>query len=89
MTSGAHGLDSSRDVQSAFGRCAKACRTERGLTLRQLGERASLHYAYISGIERGKRNPALSNICRLISGLGCEFGEFFEMVQRELSRGDP
>ena len=39
------------------------------LSQEQLAERADLHWTYVSGIERGQRNPGLNILGRLASAL--------------------
>jgi transcriptional regulator with XRE-family HTH domain len=41
----------------------------RGWSQAQLAERADLDLTYISGIERGRRNPALNSLARLAKAL--------------------
>lgn len=42
------------------------------LTQEQLAERADLHWTYVSGVERGVRNPGLNIIGRLAKALEVE-----------------
>lgn len=42
---------------------------------------AGLPVTYLSGIERGKRNPALKNIRRLAGALGVGVGELFSFEE--------
>lgn len=39
------------------------------LSQEQLAERADLHWTYVSGIERGQRNPGLNILVRLARAL--------------------
>jgi transcriptional regulator with XRE-family HTH domain len=57
------------DLRPAFGRRVRALRARRGLSQEKLAERAQLHWTYISGIERGKRNPGLNILGRLSGAL--------------------
>jgi transcriptional regulator with XRE-family HTH domain len=65
------------DVRHAFGRRVRELRIKRGLTQEGLAERAGLHWTYVGGIERGKRNPALDNINRLARALSVPLTELF------------
>ena len=57
------------DLRRAFGQQVKALRREQGLSQEQLAERASLHWTYISEVERGLRAPSLDVVGRLAAGL--------------------
>jgi transcriptional regulator with XRE-family HTH domain len=63
-----------------FGQRLRSLRKERRLSQEELGFRADLDRTYISGIERGYRNPSLVNICRLASALGVEPAALFEGI---------
>jgi transcriptional regulator with XRE-family HTH domain len=54
---------------AAFGRNVAKVRSERGLSQDQLAEQASLDRSYVSGIERGVRNPGIKVVIRLARGL--------------------
>ena len=45
-------------------------REELGLTQERLAEKAELDQTYISGIERGLRNPGILNVSKLAKALG-------------------
>ncbi len=62
-------------VLSALGRNVRRQREARNLTQEKLAERASLDATYISGIERGLRNPGIKNVARLAKALGLSLSE--------------
>ena len=53
----------------AFGQVVKVLREKLGLTQEELGERCDLDRTYISGIERGVRNPTIQTIWIIAGGL--------------------
>jgi len=53
----------------AFGRNVAKVRTERGLSQNKLAEQANLDRTYVSGIERGVRNPGIKVVIRLARSL--------------------
>ncbi len=65
----------------AFGLNVRKRRESRGLTQESAGEKADLDPTYISGIERGVRNPSLLSICRLAKALGISVSELVEGVR--------
>ena len=54
----------------AFGAAVRTARVERGWSQEDLGFEADLDRTYVSGIERGVRNPTLAIIWRLAKALG-------------------
>jgi transcriptional regulator with XRE-family HTH domain len=54
---------------ATFGRNVARIRTERGLSQDQLAEKADLDRTYISGIERGVRNPGIKSVVRIAAAL--------------------
>ncbi len=56
-------------------------REAKGLTQEKLAEKADLDRTYVSGIERGVRNPGLLAIARLAKALGITTAELCEGVQ--------
>jgi transcriptional regulator with XRE-family HTH domain len=52
-----------------FGKRVKKLRNQKGLSQEKLADRASLHWTYISGIERGLRNISLKNIFKIAKAL--------------------
>jgi transcriptional regulator with XRE-family HTH domain len=66
-----------RDLMvTAFGRAVRTRRTERRLTLDELGELAGLSRRSIGEIERGRGNPRLDKVVPLIEALDLSVVEF-------------
>ena len=63
--------------QEAFGQYIRRLRERRGYTQEQLAFRAGMHVTYLSGIERGSRNPSLRSIRRLAKALGVRVSKLF------------
>ena len=55
---------------AAFGRNVARIRDERGFSQDKLAEKADLDRMYLSGIERGVRNPGIKVVIRLAHALG-------------------
>jgi transcriptional regulator with XRE-family HTH domain len=53
----------------AFGEALREIRMERGFSQERLAQVANLDRTYVSGIERGERNPSFTNILRLAAAL--------------------
>ena len=62
-------------VLVAFGNSIRKLRAKKKLSQRALAERSDLDVTYISGIERGVRNPSLKSLETLAKGLGCSISE--------------
>ena len=60
----------SGDWPQAFGRAMQALRKTKGLSQEKFGFEVGLDRTYISGIERGVRNPSLKNIVKIAQALG-------------------
>lgn len=54
----------------AFGRNVARIRDERGYSQDKLAEKADLDRTYLSGIERGVRNPGIKVVIRVARALG-------------------
>ena len=64
-----------------FGQNIRKHRTEKGLSQEALADKADLDSTYISGIERGVRNPSLLSIIRIAKALGMDSGILFQGVK--------
>ena len=66
---------------AAFGAHIRAMRLRQGLSQEEFAHRAGLHVTYVSGIERGRRNPSLMNIRKIAEALGVLAAELFTFEQ--------
>jgi transcriptional regulator with XRE-family HTH domain len=57
------------NYQKQFGKTVRKFRNSRGWSQEDLAEFSGLHRTYISGIERGVRNPSLSIIVQIATAL--------------------
>lgn len=67
-------------VLAALGQNVRRRRETRELTQEKLAEKAGLDPTYISGIERGLRNPGIKNVARLARALGFTTAELCKGV---------
>ncbi len=74
----------------AFGQRLRALRTDRGWSQEEFAHRADLDRTYVSGVERGVRNPTLDVITRFANTLDVEVADLFPRADRESKgSGDP
>ena len=57
------------DPRTKFGRRLAACRKAKGWSQEKLALESGIARSYLGGVERGQRNIALLNICRLADTL--------------------
>jgi transcriptional regulator with XRE-family HTH domain len=60
------------DVRERVGLNLQRLRRERGLSQEELADRANIHQTYLSGVERGKRNPTVTVLQRIAEALGAD-----------------
>jgi len=58
------------DIASFVGPALRALREKEGLSQEELAFRARLDRTYISGIERGRRNPSVRSLQRITDAIG-------------------
>ena len=60
-----------------FGSNVRRVRLKSEFTQERLAEVAGLHPTYISGIERGIRNPTILSALNIANGLSCKISDLF------------
>ena len=58
-------------------------RTERGMTLREVADRANIDLSTLSRLESGKRRLALDHVPALAAALGVSTDELLQTAQRD------
>ena len=66
------------NIQCVFGINVRRFREARGWSQDQLSEVSGLHRTYISGIERGVRNPSIKIASEIAAALGVTVDRLFE-----------
>lgn len=67
----------------AFGARLRELRSGRGWSQEEFAHRAHLDRTYVSGVERGVRNPTLDVITRLADTLEVEVADLFPRPSRQ------
>ncbi len=67
-------------VLRKFGLRVRQLREARGWSQEDFAEKADLHRTYVSGIERGTRNPTLTVLARIADGFGMSLDELLQRV---------
>lgn len=63
------------DIRALVGRNFSRIRREKGLTQEQIEELSGFSQQYLSGLERGKRNPTILSLYELAQALGVSLDE--------------
>ena len=80
-------MAASRSVRHvAYGRALRQLRAERSLSQEALAHLADLDRTYVSGIERGERNPSLESIFKLTDALEVRLSEVATLAEELLER---
>ena len=77
---------SRKKILCAFGYLVKRRRIALGISQEELGLRANLDRTYISGLERGVRNPSLTALVSLASGLGITVSDLLANLEMEANK---
>lgn len=59
----------------------RSLRKNIGLSQEDVADKAGIHVTYLSGIERGFRNPTVLNLRRLANALGVSIRDLFSFDQ--------
>lgn len=70
------------NIQIAVGQKIKTFREENGWSQEDLANMSGLHRTYISGVERGVRNPTIEIIFRISCALGVDIAQLFEKTPK-------
>ncbi|NET41466.1 helix-turn-helix domain-containing protein [Okeania sp. SIO2B3] len=77
-------MDKSKSqILTALGRLIKQRRIKLGISQEELGFRSNLDRTYISGLERGVRNPSLTALVNLAGGMGISVSELLDNLEAE------
>lgn len=59
----------------------RALRVEQEMTLEALAKASDLHWTYLSGIERGRRNPTLKVLAAIAAALDIKTSELIGLAE--------
>jgi transcriptional regulator with XRE-family HTH domain len=68
------------DIRSRFGKRVRDLRKKKGLSQEAFADSCGLDRTYVSGIERGVRNPSLVNLEKLADALGVSLSDMFKGI---------
>ncbi|MEE3652927.1 MULTISPECIES: helix-turn-helix domain-containing protein [unclassified Brenneria] len=71
-------MENAKNITVHFGQRVKTLRLQAGLSQEAFADKCGLDRTYISGIERGVRNPTLEVIGVIADGLGIELNILFD-----------
>lgn len=66
------------NIQHVLGTNVRRIREAKGWSQDKLSEMSGLHRTYISGIERGVRNPTIKIVREIAAALGIKVSQLFE-----------
>ncbi|MDR3425814.1 helix-turn-helix transcriptional regulator [Silvimonas sp.] len=69
------------EVRKRIGWNLRRLRAERGLTQEIFAADSGLDRGYISGVERGVRNPSATVLARIADALGADVSELFDLAK--------
>ena len=66
------------DIKKKFGERVRLRREELGLSQEEFAFQSGIHRTYVSGIERGVRNPSLTMVERIAKALKMNFSDLLD-----------
>ncbi len=69
-------------AQTALGLAVRQLRLQMPVSQEALGHESGLHRNYVSGIERGERNPTYNSLIRLAQALGVRVSELIALAEK-------
>lgn len=75
-------------IQLLFGKNVRVAREKKGWSQDRLSEKSELHRTYISGIERGVRNPTIQIAQKIAIALDVDIQNLFVCPKLEASHCD-
>jgi transcriptional regulator with XRE-family HTH domain len=73
--------DGEGPTPAQLGRVVRILRVRGEMTIETLAKASGLHWTYVSGIERGRRNPTLKVLVALSRALGVTTSELIELAE--------
>jgi transcriptional regulator with XRE-family HTH domain len=68
------------DIRKVVGKNVQYYRKKKGLSQEELGFEAGIDRTYISGVERGLRNPTVLVLARIAKALGVSETKLLELI---------
>lgn len=65
-------------ITEKVGARIKKIRTCQGTSQEKLARRAQLDRTYLTGVEKGKRNPSIKSLEKILNALDVSFEDFFK-----------
>ena len=68
------------EIVKIVGERVRSYRNQAGLSQESLAEKSGLSYTFISAIERGKKNPSIESIEKLVIAFNISYEKLFENI---------
>jgi transcriptional regulator with XRE-family HTH domain len=69
------------DSDPPFGAVLRRLRQERGLTIEEAAKRGDVTANYLGDVERGRRNPTMKVVARILAGMSVSWSEFAAVLE--------